>query len=329
AQAGPHAASFCPLLNSGCRLVFVAASEWSGGSSSSTGWEQDSDEPAHNGQLLEAVHLVLAVQQRHANIESSELEKVLDSFSNMGFSNAQIMELFSLQPKFAPEMRLMVVCELILLGLDPDSTLMVLQRSPEVLRMTAQQLRHRADCLRKLGLGEGNLQRVLRRYPTIFTLPWKKIDAVVRMFKTCLFPVAQVTEILQSCPNVLLEEPQDLEYKFQYAYFRMGIDHRVMVKSGLFRMSLAELKNRHIFLERLGLYQTPDKKGQTQIVNPKLKEIIRVSQKDFLAKMAHSSLEEFEVFRKLLAREEEEDQARVSEETDSDSDGEEERSEIE
>uniref|UniRef100_A0A8C3RWY5 Transcription termination factor 4, mitochondrial n=1 Tax=Chelydra serpentina TaxID=8475 RepID=A0A8C3RWY5_CHESE len=326
-------ASFCPLLSSGCRLAFVASSEWSGESLSSAGWEQDSKEPALSGKLLEAVRLSLAEQQRQADIGSSELGKMLDSFSDMGFSNAQIMQLFRLQPKLAPQTRLAVVSELLLLGLDADSTLRALQKSPEVLRMTAQQLRHRADYLRRLDLGEGNmnLQQVVIDCPSIFTLSWKKIDAVVRVLKEkCVFTVDQVTEILHRCPNVLLEEPHDLEYKFQYVYFRMGVKHKAVVKSDLFRTPIAEVKNRHIFLERLGLYQTPDKKGQTQIVNPKLKEIIRVSEGDFLVKIAHSSLQEFEVFKKLLAQEEEEgDQDIASEETDSANERERERSDSE
>ncbi|XP_075770658.1 transcription termination factor 4, mitochondrial isoform X1 [Pelodiscus sinensis] len=309
------AASLCPLVSSGCRLASVASSERSGR-------EQHSNEPAGGGRLLEAVRLSLAAQQRRAEMGSSELEKVLDSFSDMGFSNAQIVQLFGLQPKLALQTRLAVVSELLLLGLDADSTLKALQKSPDVLRMTALQLRRRADSLRKLGLGEGTLQRVVSRCPGIFTLPWKKIDAVVRVLREkCLFTVDQVVEILHRCPSVLLEEPGDLEYKFQYVYFRMGVKHKALVKSGLFQTPVAEVKNRHIFLERLGLYQTPDKKGQTQIVNPKLKEIIRASEGDFLAKIAHSSLEEFEVFKKLLAREEV-DLDPASEERDSVSDGE-------
>lgn len=125
---------------------------------SSAGWKQDTDEPAHNGKLLEAIRLTLGAQQGQVDVGSPELGKVLDSFSNMGFSTSQIMQLFSLQPKLAPQTRLMVVSELVLLGLDTNSTLSILQKSPEVLRMTAQQLRHRAEYLRRLGLGEGTIE---------------------------------------------------------------------------------------------------------------------------------------------------------------------------
>lgn len=62
----------------------------------------------------------------------------------------------------------------------------------------------------------GHLKHVVSRCPPIFTLPGKKIDATVRLFKEkCLFTTDQVMEILRSCPNVLLKEPSDLEYKFQ------------------------------------------------------------------------------------------------------------------
>lgn len=85
----------------------------------------------------------------------------------------------------------------------------------------------------------------------------------------------------------------------------MGIKHGEIVQSGFFQASLAEINKRIHFLERLGRYQTPDKKGQTQIVNPKLKRLIRASEQDFVTEIACSSIEEYEVFKKLLADEEE------------------------
>lgn len=83
--------------------------------------------------------------------------------------------------------------------------------------------------------------------------------------------------------------------------------HADVVRTDFLQYSIAKIRQRHTFLERLGRYQTPDKKGQTQVPNPPLKDILRVSEAEFLAKTACSSAEEFEVFKKLLAREEEED----------------------
>lgn len=89
----------------------------------------------------------------------------------------------------------------------------------------------------------------------------------------------------------------------QYVYFRMGVKQAQMVKSRLFRHTLDDVRCRHMFLERQGLYQTPDKKGQTTIINPKLDSIINVDQETFVADVAQASAEEYDVFQRLLARE--------------------------
>lgn len=81
-----------------------------------------------------------------------------------------------------------------------------------------------------------------------------------------------------------------------------------MVKAKLFRVSLEELRCRHGFLERRGLYQTPDKKGQTLILNPHLKDFLSVSEDIFLTSVANATQEEFNVFQKLVARQQEEEE---------------------
>lgn len=89
----------------------------------------------------------------------------------------------------------------------------------------------------------------------------------------------------------------------QYVYFRMGVKQAEMVKSRLFRFTLDEVRCRHCFLERRGLYQTPDKKGQTIIINPKLESILKADQDTFLTEVAKASAEEYDVFQRLMARE--------------------------
>ncbi|XP_005050925.2 PREDICTED: transcription termination factor 4, mitochondrial [Ficedula albicollis] len=150
------------------------------------------------------------------------------------------------------------------------------------------------------------LQRALSRCPQLFHVPRKRLEAAGRLVRErCLFTAGQLREVLGTCPAVLLEEHRTLHHQFQYAYFRMGVRQKAMVDARLFQMPFAELRNRHIFLERRGLYETPHK-GQTQTSNPKLKDIVQLSEKDFLASLACSTPEEYEVFKKLLAREDEE-----------------------
>ncbi|XP_030906506.2 transcription termination factor 4, mitochondrial [Melopsittacus undulatus] len=233
---------------------------------------------------------------------------------DMGFSQEQAQRLLGVESRLSPQRREAAVAQLLLLGLNAEAILGLLERRPELLRMPTERLQERAGKLRGLGLDGGQLQRALIRCPELFTLPRKRMAAAVRLLRErCLFTAEQLREVLWTCPNVLLEEPHQLHHHFQYVYFRMGVQQKEMVKARLFRMPFAELRNRHIFLERRGLYQTPCK-GQTQTNNPKLKDIIQLSEKDFLANVAHSTPEEFEVFKKLLAREEEEKEEEEEEE---------------
>ncbi|XP_015999703.2 transcription termination factor 4, mitochondrial isoform X1 [Rousettus aegyptiacus] len=239
---------------------------------------------------------------------SLEQEEVIRSLLDMGFSEVHVNELLGIRPGAPPRQLLDVVSELILLGVHPEPVCAVLKKSPQLLKLPVTQMKKRSSYLRKLGLGEGRLKRVLLCCPEVLSMRQRDLDSTVRVLRDkCLFTAQQVTEILHRCPFVLREDPSELEYKFQYAYFRMGVRHTDVVRTDFLQYSITKTRQRHTFLERLGRYQTPDKKGQTQIPNPLLKDILRVSEAEFLAKTACSSPEEFEVFKKLLAREEEED----------------------
>ncbi|KAI1882999.1 hypothetical protein AGOR_G00240710 [Albula goreensis] len=145
--------------------------------------------------------------------------------------------------------------------------------------------------------------------PKILTVPIKRVTGMSRFLREkCLLSAQQVTDVLRDSPAIVLEDTSRLEYRFQYAYFRMGIQQEEMVKSGLFRVSTEEVRCRHSFLERRGLYQTPDKKGQTRIANPKLKDFLTIPEDSLLSQVALATQEEFEVFRKLMEREVQEEE---------------------
>lgn len=97
----------------------------------------------------------------------------------------------------------------------------------------------------------------------------------------------------------------------QYVYFRMGVKQAEIVKSKLFRVTLEEVRNRHCFLERRGLYETPDKNGQTMIINPKLDSVLNCDEDTFL-KVAKASAEEYGVFKRLVDREWQQQEQRLS-----------------
>ncbi|KAK9980056.1 hypothetical protein ABG768_013454 [Culter alburnus] len=232
----------------------------------------------------------------------------LCSLLEMGFSETQAEEMHEGAMKSRGKHVPSVLTALFILGLNPSSILKIMQKCPEVYSLKGADLQQRVNHLRKMGLVEGSLQRMISHYPKVMVLPIKRVNMVSRLLREkCLFTVQQVTDILRESPEVLEEDLAQLEYKFQYAYFRMGVRQAEMVKAKLFRLSLSELRCRHCFLERRGLYQTPDKKGQTLIANPPLKDVLCVSEETYLTQVAMATVEEFHVFHKLMAREQEEE----------------------
>ncbi|KAM6989850.1 transcription termination factor 4, mitochondrial [Tautogolabrus adspersus] len=262
-------------------------------------------------------------------------ELSLQSLLDMGFTDLQAEQISDSVSKLrgvsAAKHALSTLTALFVLGLNPSSVLKLLEKCPDLYTVKESVLQQRIGNLRKLGLVEGSLQRVVAYYPQILTVPVKTIKhAVVFLREKCLFTVQQFTDILRESPAVVLENRRQLEYKFQYVYFRMGVKQAEMVKSKLFRFSLDEVRCRHCFLERRGLYETPDKKGQTLIINPKLESILNVDEDTFLSDVAMASTEEYEVFKRLMAREcLEEEQQMGSIDAESDDDEEEEDDEDE
>ncbi|XP_007568019.1 transcription termination factor 4, mitochondrial [Poecilia formosa] len=235
-------------------------------------------------------------------------ELSLRSFLDMGFTEYQAEQLYDsvsrLKGGNAAKHVLSTLSVLFVLGFNPTTVHKLLDKCPELYKVKEMQLQQRISHLRQLGFVEGSLQRTVSHYPKILTVPVKSVKSVVQFLREkCLFTTQQVAEILRDSPAVVLQDLDQLEYKFQYVYFRMGVKQAEMVKCRLFRFSLDDVRCRHTFLERRGLYQTPDKKGQTTLINPKLDRILNVDEGTFIADVVQASPEEYDVFQKLLARE--------------------------
>lgn len=253
-----------------------------------------------------------SIRQNNHNVsrvsEKPVTELSLQSLVDMGFTDTQAEQLYeavsNVRGGSKARHALSTLTALFVLGLNPSSVEKLLQKCPELCTVKETQLQQRIGNLRKMGFVEGSLQRVVAHYPQILTVPVKTVKHVVMFLReNCLFTGQQVTELLRDSPAMVLEDLGQLEYKFQYVYFRMGVKQAAMIKSRLFRFPMDEVRCRHSFLERRGLYQTPDKKGQTVVINPTLDSILSVDQDTFLTEVAKASVEEYDVFQRLTARE--------------------------
>ncbi|XP_021053401.1 transcription termination factor 4, mitochondrial isoform X2 [Mus pahari] len=180
---------------------------------SSIGPKKYVQEPENRTRLVQCLHVG---QKPCVDPESLEPEKVISSLQDMGFAEAHIHSLFSIQPSVHPQQLLDIVSELLLLGLNPEPVFNALKRNPQLLKLSIMQMKRRSSYLRKLGLGEGKLKRVLCVCPEVFTMHQRDIDSVVKVLREkCLFTAQHVTDVLHRCPTVLQEDPNELEYKFQ------------------------------------------------------------------------------------------------------------------
>ncbi|XP_028681548.1 transcription termination factor 4, mitochondrial [Erpetoichthys calabaricus] len=237
-------------------------------------------------------------------------ELTICSLLDMGFIEEQVVNLFERTSTWDALLAadgLSNISLLIALDLNPMTIINLVEKCPELLCIKGNLLQKRINGLRKLGLVQESLHHVVAHCPQALLIKSKQLDNFVHfLHHQCQFTLQQVREILHSSPSIILQEKANVEYTFQYAYFRMGIQQADIVKTKLFRLTFEEIRSRHIFLERLGQYETPDKKGQTHIVNPKVKDFLGVSEQMFLKKVAKVPVEEFRVFKKLLSREIEE-----------------------
>ncbi|XP_038066013.1 transcription termination factor 4, mitochondrial-like [Patiria miniata] len=185
-----------------------------------------------------------------------------------------------------------------------NRALLVLDRSPKIWNAGLELLQQRVRRLRKLGLTEGSLQRVITAWPGVLTLKKNRLNGSHEMLKKCQFSGRQITEIIISSPQVLDSEPADIEHRFQYVYFSMGLQSQAdMVQANLFKYPLEHIQRRHLVLEKLGIYEMPNKQGKTRVDNPKLCRIVDCPDARFAEKCAGISLEEFQMFGRNLEEE--------------------------
>ncbi|XP_006814988.2 transcription termination factor 4, mitochondrial-like [Saccoglossus kowalevskii] len=187
----------------------------------------------------------------------------------------------------------------------PHEVYRILTLAPDIVNTEISQLDNNIKLLRKLGIQDGTLQKTIASCPTILIVKTKQFKLILKTLKErCQFSKEQVCKIIQTCPTVVHEDAYKMEVKFQYVYFTMGIqDPKSQVIARVFKHNLFHIRKRHEFLERMGLYERPDKKGMTQIENPSLKQIIDTTNERFAVKIAKSSVEDFQAFSNVFVNE--------------------------
>lgn len=122
--------------------------------------EKHVQEPEYRTRLVQCLH---EKQKTCVDPETLESEKVISSLQDMGFAEAHINSLLSIQPSVHPRQLLDIISELLLLGLNPEPVFNALKKNPQLLKLSTMQMKRRSSYLRKLGLGEGTRSSRLYR----------------------------------------------------------------------------------------------------------------------------------------------------------------------
>ncbi|XP_033119540.1 transcription termination factor 4, mitochondrial-like isoform X2 [Anneissia japonica] len=261
--------------------------------------KNDDDAKKFLTQLWDEIQAKVAPQNSVGEKALENLEKLINLQISLRCGTRNIFGLISANPRIVNcnwEKIHNVVMFLNDLGMGGNRLLHVLNnRDIWVSELTT--LSDRVRFLRSVGILEGNVQKLVAKCPKVLTLKKGKLLAILNLLKKCLFTREQIVVIINDCPNIFEASIDEIEYIFQYVYFRMGLtDQKQMVQAKLFRHSLQHIKERHLFLLRLGLYETPNVRSRTSIVNPKLHLIIDTSPNRFCKMFRVASVDEFRLF---------------------------------
>lgn len=191
-------------------------------------------------------------------------------------------------------------------GLDTISFLKIVTGNPKVLSRPPQKIINTLEYWRTCQFGEYHLFLLITKYPTFMDVDDQRhLVKHIEFLRSYVSTSKNVWKLLMTCPNLMEQSTQTIESKILYMKDVMRIDIPEIIKSEALSKSLEDIRCRHVFMERLGLFKPrPLKADPNQpTTNARLYKITDTSEKAFATKICHVSLAEYEAFKDLLSRE--------------------------
>jgi len=181
----------------------------------------------------------------------------------------------------------------------------IITENPKILRTPQKKLLASIEDWRELQFGEKNTIFLLEKFPELLHLQiTKDVKIKVTTLKKYLGDTSKVHKALLNGPAVLTQSTPSLNEKIDFLSDVMRVEVADVYNSEALSCDILALKTRFNFLKRLGLYIVKKKKEANVInKNPKLSHITDTSDKRFATKVCHVTLEEYETFQALYARE--------------------------
>lgn len=188
-------------------------------------------------------------------------------------------------------------------GFDGPVAVAMISKCPSLLNMGEEKLTKGILMWMSCQFGESLMLELLSKYPELIGLPEKTVLPRVAFLATYMQSKPRVGKMLLIAPSIIQQDWMDMKGKLEYLD-DLWVDKSEVATTGVLRLSLLDIKTRHEFLIRAGLYKLPKKKQVKKTVNnPKLDDIMNSSKIEFANKLGGMSLTEFEVFSEMYKKE--------------------------
>lgn len=182
----------------------------------------------------------------------------------------------------------------------------MIDSNPDLLRVNINDLHKRMNVWTNLRFEDKKLRQLIITQPCCLLLDDK--DMLSRLSKLLAYvgnKHNRLLELISYSPNVLFDNWKHLEAKLDYIMLNMEFGPTQFVTTSVMSSTLFDIKCRHSFLVKLGIFKPRDPKAEisNQITgNPSLKKIIETNDKQFAVKVAGVTVEEFFVYKKLFEK---------------------------
>lgn len=181
----------------------------------------------------------------------------------------------------------------------------MITQNPKLVSTSHQKIFESLNSWRGYQFGSNNIITLFARYPELLNMQHSnELNSKIMLIKQYVGGGNHIFKVLLNSPSVLTQNLADIKEKIDYLQKVMRVEENEVLSSEALSLDIVELKTRHTFLKRLGLYIAKKKKDSKEVSkNPKLYLITDTSDKRFAAKVCHVTLDEFETFQELYKRE--------------------------
>ncbi|XP_050416585.1 transcription termination factor 4, mitochondrial [Patella vulgata] len=252
-------------------------------------------------QVIQKVHLI---DKMITSIPKTTIKKQVEIILNLDANPSIIVEFFSKKPSFLKAEHLGILVEgLKKYGLKEGDIFKLLCTIDNLEELKMKKIETTFDIFRSVGMANNDIIKTFLRNPNIVRLSYKQILNRVDSLKA-LFKTSDVLSLITSTPDILFDSMDEVTKKFMYVHQNMGVTQRQMMYSSLFQCRLQHVINRHMFLERTGFFTKEIKQNIGRLsTNPILQNIIDNSDADFAKMYGNMDVAEYQAFCKLLAKE--------------------------